>query len=68
MRVFFAVLRRELADAVTSPFGQRLTIIHLAVSASAVFLGWPISYTLGRANAAPTLAGGFMRRSLCSPT
>ena len=56
MRVFFAVLRRELADAVTSPFGQRLTIIHLAVSASAVFLGWPISYTLGRANAAPTLA------------
>ncbi|MGI6081571.1 MAG: hypothetical protein ACOYEP_01680 [Limnochordia bacterium] len=56
MRAFFSVLRRELTDAVISPFGQRLTIIHLTISSLAVLLGWPVSYTLGRANAAPTLA------------
>ncbi|MGI6611880.1 MAG: hypothetical protein ACOX4G_15460 [Limnochordia bacterium] len=56
MRAFLAILRRELADAVISPFGQRLATIHLTIASLAVLLGWPISYALGAAGAAPTFA------------
>lgn len=56
MRALFAVLRRELADALTSPFGQRLAVMHLAIASLAVLLGWPTSYRLGAAGPAPTFA------------
>jgi hypothetical protein len=56
MRAFFTVTRRELSDALLSPLGQRITIIHLAVALLAVLFGWPVAYRLGEARWAPALA------------
>lgn len=56
MSAFLAVVRRELWEALVSPVGWRITVIHLALALLSVFLGWPVSYVLGSARWAPAFA------------